>query len=178
MKEITVEELEKIESDQSIIVDIRPNEQFLRGTFPGAVNIPMDEWAEKKKELDVTKNIYLICHTGDKSQDCVQELLDEGYCAVNVKGGYRAYLRLSLSRFMQEDSQNAKEKKKEEIERSIIKKYRRTIWRPFTKALNEYQLIQEGDRVAVCISGRKDSMLSLRQNAKRIFVFQGKRTGM
>ena len=52
-----------------------------------------------------------------------------------------------------------REKKKEEIERSIIKKYRRTIWRAFTKALNEYQLIQEGDRVAVCISGGKDSML-------------------
>ena len=159
MWEITVEELEKIESNQRIVVDIRPNEQFQRGTFPGAVNIPMDEWEAHKKELDVTKTIYLICHTGDRSQEYVQELVNEGYRAVNVEGGYRAYLRLSLSRFMQEDSQKEKEKKKEEIERSIIKKYRRTIWRAFTKALNEYQLIQEGDRVAVCISGGKDSML-------------------
>lgn len=76
-----------------------------------------------------------------------------------MEGGYRAYLRLSLSRLMQGDCQKEKEEKKEEIERSIIKKYRRAIWRPFTKALNEYQLIQEGDRVAVCISGGKDSML-------------------
>lgn len=46
MKEITVEELEKIESDQSIIVDIRPNEQFLRGTFPGAV---ISRWMNGQK---------------------------------------------------------------------------------------------------------------------------------
>lgn len=49
--------------------------------------------------------------------------------------------------------------KKQEIERSIITKFRKTIWRPFTKAIREYQLIQENDRIAVCISGGKDSML-------------------
>lgn len=159
MKTITVEELEKIEWNQSMVVDIRPNDQYQRGTFPGAVNIPMAELEERRKELDEAKTIYMICHTGDRSQEYVEELEDEGYDAVNVEGGYRAYLRLSLSRFMQGDCQKEKEEKKEEIERSIIKKYRRAIWRPFTKALNEYQLIQEGDRVAVCISGGKDSML-------------------
>lgn len=45
------------------------------------------------------------------------------------------------------------------IERSIIKEYRKTIWRPFVKGLQEYKMIQDGDRVAVCISGGKDSML-------------------
>ena len=159
MKKITVEELEKIEWNQSMVVDIRPNDQYQRGTFPGAVNIPMAELEERRKELDEAKTIYMLCHTGDRSQEYVEELEDEGYDAVNVEGGYRAYLRLSLSRLMQGDCQKEKEEKKEEIERSIIKKYRRAIWRPFTKALNEYQLIQEGDRVAVCISGGKDSML-------------------
>lgn len=45
------------------------------------------------------------------------------------------------------------------IERSIIKDYRKTIWKPFVKGLQEYRMIEEGDRVAVCISGGKDSML-------------------
>ncbi|MCI8886701.1 MAG: tRNA 2-thiocytidine biosynthesis protein TtcA [Hungatella sp.] len=46
-----------------------------------------------------------------------------------------------------------------EIERSIIKQYRKSIWRPFVKALNEYDLIRPGDNIAVCISGGKDSFL-------------------
>lgn len=44
-------------------------------------------------------------------------------------------------------------------ERSIIKKYRKDIWNPFIAAVKRYELIQEGDRIAVCISGGKDSML-------------------
>ncbi len=46
-----------------------------------------------------------------------------------------------------------------QIESSIIKQYRKEIWRPFVRALNEYQMIEEGDNIAVCISGGKDSML-------------------
>ena len=46
-----------------------------------------------------------------------------------------------------------------EIERSIIKKYRKTIWSNFVGAVKEYELIEENDKIAVCISGGKDSML-------------------
>ena len=45
------------------------------------------------------------------------------------------------------------------IERSIVKKYRKELWTPFIQAVKRYELIREGDRVAVCISGGKDSML-------------------
>lgn len=57
----------------------------------------------------------------------------------------------------------------QEIERSIIKKYRKEIWCKFTTAVNDYQLLQQGDRIAVCISGGKDSMLcaKLLQEIKR-----------
>ena len=47
----------------------------------------------------------------------------------------------------------------EQIERSIIKTYHKQLWTPFINALKQYELIAPGDRIAVCISGGKDSML-------------------
>jgi len=47
----------------------------------------------------------------------------------------------------------------QQIERSIIKKYRKTIWNNFVGGLKDYQMIQAGDRIAVCISGGKDSFI-------------------
>ena len=49
--------------------------------------------------------------------------------------------------------------KYKEIERSIIKKFRKEIWSNFVKAVQEYELIQENDSIMVCISGGKDSFL-------------------
>ena len=77
------------------------------------------------------------------------------------------FLQLKLSRIVQEES--SIQQKQKEIERSLIKKFRKPIWRQFTKAIQEYELVQEGDKIAVCISGGKDSMLmaKLFQELKR-----------
>ena len=58
----------------------------------------------------------------------------------------------------------------EQIERSIFKTYRKEIWKPFIAAVARYQLVNAGDRVAVCISGGKDSMLlaKLMQQLQRV----------
>ena len=42
------------------------------------------------------------------------------------------------------------------IESSIIKKFRKEIWRPFVRGMQEFRMVEERDRVAVCISGGKD----------------------
>ena len=62
----------------------------------------------------------------------------------------------------------------QEIERSIVKKYHKEIWTSFVKAVKEYELIEEGDRIAVCISGGKDSFLlaKLMQELKRHRKFE------
>ena len=57
----------------------------------------------------------------------------------------------------------------EDIERSLIKTYKKDIFRPFVQAINEYELIQPGDKIAVAISGGKDSLIlaKLFQELKR-----------
>ena len=171
MKSITIESLERTDKDKVLVVDIRPEDQYQRGTFPGAVNLPMAEFEDRKTELELYKDkeIYLMCHTGERSLEYVKDLIADGYDAGNVTGGYRSYLKLTLTRFVQKDSEEQLAERTREIERSIIKKFRKSVWRPFTKALNEYQLVQEGDKIAVCISGGKDSMLmaKLFQELKR-----------
>jgi len=60
-----------------------------------------------------------------------------------------------------------------QIDHSIHKKFRRSIWRPFVAGVQKYELLEKGDKIAVCISGGKDSMLlaKLMQNLQRISKF-------
>ena len=178
MKTITIEELEALKDAEKTIVDIRLQDQYMRGTFPGAVSLPAsrleEQYEEETARLDKMHPVYVMCHTGEKSQEWVRRLTGDGFDAVNVEGGYRAWLRLSLSRFVGGESEADREEKRARIEQSIIKKFRKPIWRAFTRALNTYDLIQEGDKIAVCISGGKDSMLmaKLFQELKKHGKFQ------
>lgn len=167
MKTIEVSEIEKLDPVSVTIIDVRKAEDYARNTIPHAVNLPIETFQEGLPQLDREKPVYVLCHTGEKSEAIVEQLEDAGYDAVNIVGGYRAFLRLQLSRTLEKGT--GIEERTKEIERSLIKKFRKPIWRKFTKAVQEYELVQPGDKIAVCISGGKDSMLmaKLFQELKR-----------
>lgn len=167
MKYITLEALEKLNSSEITIADLRAEEDFLGGTVGNAINVPMKAFTETMDRIPKDKPVYVLCHTGKHIDEYVEILEKEGLDVTVIEGGYRAYLCLQMECF-QLNSDMVQEKIAE-IEHSIIKKFRKTIWRKFTKAINDYQLIQEGDKIACCISGGKDSMLlaKLLQEIKR-----------
>ena len=137
-------------SGGTLIIDIRDELSFEYGHIDGAVNIPADKLYES--DLPKDKKLLICCKSGLISDTEAEKLRELGYDAENLEGGYYGWLREKLSKEVVEDiSQDA--------ERSIQKKFRKEIWNRFTQSVNEYELIKPNDRIAVCISGGKDSML-------------------
>lgn len=159
--EITIEELADIHPSLYRFCDVRDEVSYRYGSIPKAENISnIVELAEEGK-LDKNISYVLYCMKGIQSMDMAYELRGMGYDAVSLKGGYAAWLTSSY----REDYED----KQKEVETSIRKTFHKCIFSPFVKAINEYELLKPGDKVAVCISGGKDSMLmaKLFQEIKR-----------
>ncbi len=163
---ISISELLEIKSPKTII-DLRKPADFEKESIPGAVNIYSEEFYDRMEEIPKDKPVYLFCYVGQISEELTDELVDSGYEAYSIEGGYRSYLRFKINELANDDKE--KQDRCAQAERSIVKKFRKEIWTKFTKAINEYELVNDGDKIVVCISGGKDSMLmaKLFQELKR-----------
>ena len=170
--EITVQELRNLNQNSYQIIDMRDETEISHGSIPNAVHMSAEE-IEKVIENQTEgvfsreKKLVICCARGRVSVDVAEALCESGYDAVSLQGGYIAWL---LDAMKQQEADDICA----DVEQSIRKKFHKPIWSKFTKAINQYELVKEGDRIAVCISGGKDSMLmaKLFQELKRHNKFQ------
>lgn len=161
MKEITYEEMKALREDSFQLIDIRDEGTVAYGMIPGALNFTKEELEEnsdevRKKLAGIPKDKKLIfyCEIGRSSLeiDDTMECLS-GWDCYSLAEGYIGYVRAEMS------NEANLEERKNKAEKSIQKKFHKQLFSPFAKACKTYKLIEEGDHIAVCISGGKDSML-------------------
>ncbi len=165
MKEITIDEFNKRSDEPLQLIDIRDEGSTIYGIIPGAVHIPFSRFDDDELwsgKINKDQKVVLYCQRGEKSKDVAELLEEKGYDSYSLVGGYNAFLIDSMKN---DDPEECIQK----AEESIRKKFHKQLFSPFAKACKTYGLIQEGDHIAVCISGGKDSMLmaKLFQEIKR-----------
>lgn len=166
MKEVTFEELNGWNKESYALIDIRDEGLTAYGMIPGAVRISIDEFEDSKELADIPadKKLVFYCEVGRKTReiDDTLECLEDRDC-YSLAEGYVGYIRSGMK------NPEDKEEKRKRAEESIQKKFHKQLFSPFAKACKTYNLIEDGDHIAVCISGGKDSMLmaKLFQEIKR-----------
>ncbi len=152
--EITYQDLQKMGEGTFFLVDIREESDVSYGGIPQALHVSQEKWKEKLQGFPKDKKLILYCNKGIFSRQRAEELVRQGFEAYSLKGGYHGWLISQM-----QESVNRKEQRGAEIEKSIRKKFHKQLFSRFAKAVRDYKLVREGDRIAVCISGGKDSMV-------------------
>lgn len=147
--EITYDELRDL--DNYSIIDIRSESEFNYGSMPNSINIQSCEILNNLPQ-DKDKTYIIVCARGQFSIGIAEDLQERGFKAFSLKNGYTGWLCEEVKSQMNEEISK-------KAEQSLHKKFSSSIWSKFCKALDEYQLIKPNDKIAVCISGGKDSML-------------------
>ena len=164
---ITAKEMKQLNKDSYQVIDIRSEMDVSYGAIPDSIRVNPDDVFENDK-IDYSKKLIICCARGVNSNEIAEQLCEKGYDAVNLQGGYIAWLMDVMNEEMAKNNSQESDKAKD-VEQSIRKKYKKTIWSKFAKAINTYELVKPNDKIAVCISGGKDSMLmaKLFQELKR-----------
>ncbi len=162
--EYSIKDLRNVKPEEYILLDVRDESSYSYGHLPDAVNVPKEKITEHIEEWK-DKKVIVYCKKGEISSEVTELLRENGIESYNLRGGYIAWL---LEEDAEEENVNEKDFCKE-AEESIRKRFHKKIWCQFTKAVRTYKLVKEGDKIAVCISGGKDSMLmaKLFQELKR-----------